>query len=689
MLDYIVLAEFDINKGNIVKYEYPESLKMKEMILSSYLLPDGAHNNASDDFCFIIKNFSSNISKTDNDISSTIEERITITTNKFINLKELENESFKIDNIGLYDSNSNQWGNYIVNEKTISKALLSIKKNVDNDLYVFELLFGGVNNEKKHTITYIHKDIQFKKLKDNFGTLYTIDHKAIGINFENVQDLEKIEKIISKNMSNIIDIKQVNIDEKTFNNFESILDDNTDLYCYCHLETVKDKKLTRGASMKSIAFCTKKMYNITFYKSLAKAALDEIFVISLSESDEGKKDKMILNIIESIYKICNNFEAKNFICSSINKVLLSRMNFKEKVYINLPNPKEYNFNDSYSQKTLKAEFPLLTSLNNKALGLDLYQYQYTEQIYKGDLLKLISIFKENVMKIFDAIILDKRIMFTGGNNTKSEDLCEMVFSCIPLIGGKNGILKKIYSIRTLYDLDFLVDKSAIYFVTNPIFKGKKDYWDLMCDIESGEVSMSDEYKKEYNSTNKDSDNQFIKELIYRIKFEDLLEYDVQLYFLYYTTYLIDIFSDTTIIIDDEYCITDINKLWNKKSKLKMGLIFKKNNQLENIYQLLINRNVSFYQVDKHIKEIFYRKFIDKSELLTIYSNILEFIKENEFAISLLICNLLKYIDPNKFFLSIYSKVPEVSSYTYQIIEIIKKSKYRVFLNLFLNNSYEI
>ena len=54
MIDYIIFGEFDINEGNVIKLEYPEKTGVKDLILSSYLIPEGAHNTMSDTFTFIL-----------------------------------------------------------------------------------------------------------------------------------------------------------------------------------------------------------------------------------------------------------------------------------------------------------------------------------------------------------------------------------------------------------------------------------------------------------------------------------------------------------------------------------------------------------------------------------------------------------------------------------------------------------
>ena len=54
MIDYIIFGEFDINEGNVIKLEYPEKTGVSDLILSSYMIPEGAHNTMIDTFTFVL-----------------------------------------------------------------------------------------------------------------------------------------------------------------------------------------------------------------------------------------------------------------------------------------------------------------------------------------------------------------------------------------------------------------------------------------------------------------------------------------------------------------------------------------------------------------------------------------------------------------------------------------------------------
>lgn len=117
------------------------------------------------------------------------------------------------------------------------------------------------------------------------------------------------------------------------------------------------------------------------------------------------------------------------------------------------------------------------------------------------------------MVIYDAILSDKKIMFIGDSSTPCEKLSRFIFSCLALVSPPCvGMIKRLMPYANLYDLVFLERPNAIYGVTNPIFKSKTDWWDVMCEVDTGKVVLSEKYKKQFSAISKDSDNFFIKEV---------------------------------------------------------------------------------------------------------------------------------------------------------------------------------
>ena len=55
LIDYIILSEFDIDKGSLVRLQYPSPVANVEAgVIASYMLPEGGHNRLQDTTYFIL-----------------------------------------------------------------------------------------------------------------------------------------------------------------------------------------------------------------------------------------------------------------------------------------------------------------------------------------------------------------------------------------------------------------------------------------------------------------------------------------------------------------------------------------------------------------------------------------------------------------------------------------------------------
>jgi hypothetical protein len=261
------------------------------------------------------------------------------------------------------------------------------------------------------------------------------------------------------------------------------------------------------------------------------------------------------------------------------------------------------------------------------------------------------------MIIFDALLSDRKIMFIGESTTSCETLSKFVFSCssiLPIF----GISKRLHPYKNLYDLEFLNINNVVYAVTNPIFKMKSTYWDIMCNVENGQISFNENYKKIYNTQNKESDNFFIKEIIYKIKTEFLSEYEIKRYFKMYTSHIFKL-GDEGYFIDDEEINNELNKQYKRKVSLINSFFMKFENEIDQQREKIIFKGVNLKMVYKHLDSLIYRKNINKEELFIIYNDINKFL-ENDYNI-----NWVNYI--KKIYKYIYIVYNKISFFIFFII----------------------
>ena len=55
LIDYIILSEFDIDKGSLVRIQHPSAVQGVEPgVIASYMLPEGGHNRLQETTYFIL-----------------------------------------------------------------------------------------------------------------------------------------------------------------------------------------------------------------------------------------------------------------------------------------------------------------------------------------------------------------------------------------------------------------------------------------------------------------------------------------------------------------------------------------------------------------------------------------------------------------------------------------------------------
>lgn len=62
-------------------------------------------------------------------------------------------------------------------------------------------------------------------------------------------------------------------------------------------------------------------------------------------------------------------------------------------------------------------------------------------------------------------------------------------ACAMISPPLENVLHRVFTHATLCDLRFLQTAGFIAGVVNPMFKDKSDWWDLLCDVETGLASL--------------------------------------------------------------------------------------------------------------------------------------------------------------------------------------------------------
>lgn len=113
-----------------------------------------------------------------------------------------------------------------------------------------------------------------------------------------------------------------------------------------------------------------------------------------------------------------------------------------------------------------------------------------QELADASVTDLLRRFRSGLLSVFHALLNKKRVVFLG-HSQPAETVCLAVLSspllvCPPL----EDLLSRCFPYTTLNNLDFLETEGFVAGTTNPIFESHPEWWDVLCDIDSGKTYVS-------------------------------------------------------------------------------------------------------------------------------------------------------------------------------------------------------
>ena len=473
----------------------------------------------------------------------------------------------------------------------------------------------------------------FISILTNVGTalgirLLSLDQETILLNHLSSikQQLSNINSVDQEN-SNNNKIEQINNDSNTTNDNNNNNNNNNNgngngttvkqlpfLYCLNLVINQKDNSVRRGAVVKAMALCSRNNY-IHIYKHPLVLALQKFYV---QRSEE---------VLIELYNSLNSIDlSKMDVYSDYRKLIYRTMNDKRKL--------EYNCVLNYLNTNMKLKIPLTT---------------FQDEVYESKLINLIKKFGNQIMIIYNALISEKRILFLGFDCSAGE-VCEYVLTTIRMVCPPlKGLIQRCYPYVNLTHLEFLSVPGYIAGVTNPMFEVHNEWWDILCNIQSGKITISPQYIAQQqlnliptspNSTSSSSssstsvvvekyssyDND-IMTIITNTMNSHLGEDSIRNIIQNYTQHIIDMAFDEEEFPDENSKINEIEANKTRIENWKKTLTYKTYEQ-----ERRLRRDISAIRdinVARYIKKLRVCKNISEREMITIYSTFLDNIKTED------------------------------------------------------------
>lgn len=306
-------------------------------------------------------------------------------------------------------------------------------------------------------------------------------------------------------------------------------DENVDspplVYVLNLVNTKQDNTVKRGAVVKAMAVCTRHSF-LHIYKPLLLLALQQYFanpVIETLASLYDAVNSMDLSLMPrlSVHEkfILQTSEAKDLFLEKFETIIAQRMAAKDKDHATLSPPSPTGQLPSKGRYGLPRdthEFESVVKYANVPVPVKIPVAVSPETVGDFSLIKLITTFStphtttpqpfnpthphlttngattHPIIVLLNALLTQKRIIFLG-HNQPSSDVAEAVLGACALASGGmlRGFTRHAFPYTDLTKIDDLLKVPGfIAGVTNPAFAHKSEWWDLLCDLSTGRMKIS-------------------------------------------------------------------------------------------------------------------------------------------------------------------------------------------------------
>ena len=220
-VESVLLAEFDIDKGSVLRLQYPEKVSEDEGLLAELMMPEGVHNHFQDWTVFMLN-------RPAQAADAVAPKRWPVHAYRYDTaLAEPEWVMATAGREGGSAAGATHWA-------TIETPTSGAGALPDPPLLVVDLGGGGVQLRITH-----HDELQYSALQDDFVSLYTYDGEAVGLHFRSAAQQAEFKAALDAAAA------------------RAAAPPTPMLWCLNHVSNRRDKTVRRGAQVKALAICSR------------------------------------------------------------------------------------------------------------------------------------------------------------------------------------------------------------------------------------------------------------------------------------------------------------------------------------------------------------------------------------------------------------------------------------------------
>ncbi|KAI8913699.1 docking domain of Afi1 for Arf3 in vesicle trafficking-domain-containing protein [Gorgonomyces haynaldii] len=484
-VDYVLAAEFDIDKGSTLAFQYPQDTGVDPSLLAEWMLPEGSHLHQQDATWFVINN----------------EERTPTPATKSRYLVEL---------VAMVFINQKQWTllDGLEEHRVCLQENQIIVTNPKDQKEKYWFVANAEVIYQRDAIVYFPSVfpqlcIRFKSVDER---VYFTDYLHSSCHAQWIPDLMPSDlKVLVRD--NVIQKPLLYV----FN-----------LVAVKHIEGVK-----RGARVKSLAICSRHTW-IHVFKPLLLMALDDFF------------SSPTIDVLRTVYNVLNSekfaelplltlMEKRTIRLTLGNRIPHLDPDFKEQMtqlrfYDELDtklellkDPKQVEVQVPYSGIPLPLKIPLLgyyseigsfsvVNLLNLLQSITILPQTPTKQFHNSAFCWHPHLDSGNqthpIILFLFALLSEKRIMFVGYQKPCT-DLANCVLASIALASAGDlvpGTVHRCFPYASLANIDLLLKVPGyVAGVTNPVFEQNQSWWDILINLNSNQMIISQKLVKEFHN----------------------------------------------------------------------------------------------------------------------------------------------------------------------------------------------
>ncbi|OAG06835.1 spindle pole body interacting protein [Paraphaeosphaeria sporulosa] len=287
------------------------------------------------------------------------------------------------------------------------------------------------------------------------------------------------------------------------------------------VNTKQDNTVKRGAIVKAMAICTRHPF-LHIYKPLLLLALEEYFrapVMETLASLYNALNTMDLSLLPKL-SMFENFvlqatDAKDMFIEKFEQMIRQRR-AEDAERASLPSASSSDLQrKNYAPPRDTHEFESKVLYNGVPVPIKVPTALSPETVGDFSLIKLIQTFStphatqpqpfalhphlttsgaytHPIIVLVNALLTQKRIIFLGHNRPSGEVAEAVLAACALASGGMlRGFVRHAFPYTDLTKVDDLLKVPGfIAGVTNPAFSYKPEWWDLLCDLPTGRMKIS-------------------------------------------------------------------------------------------------------------------------------------------------------------------------------------------------------